>query len=212
MEENEVKVVEQTTEQPVESHEDQTEPKSRTVPLDKFLKEKERRKALEARISEIERTAADSPAKGFEEKYKALGFDDESARAIANDFAAVLAASKKAPEKDTVGEELEDLVLESEWYDDAKAFEKEIREAIRSGRAPDVKSAYTIVRDPLERAREIQNRGRAAPKAQPSSATPPAVPSDALTPDEKNQLAELQENMPWANWDAKSFKQFYRRN
>lgn len=197
-------------EQPVETPEVKTEQK-RTVPLEKFLAEKEKRKALERHAAELERKVSETPAKNFFEKYKALGMDDELARAMADDFAAMTTANRK-PERDIIGEELEDLTLE-EFFDDAKSFEKEIRKAIEDSRGTlDVRSAYIHVRNPSDRAREIANRGKASPalKAQPTSKPTASERSDALTPTEREDLEHLKELQPSMNWDAESYKKYVR--
>jgi hypothetical protein len=147
------------------------------------------------------------------EKYKSAGFDDEAALLIARDFAKY-AGQNKSPERDVIGEELEDLILESDFYDDAKAYEKEIRaEIVKSNGALDVKAAYVRVRDPSARAMEIANRNKATPaslKAQPVS-RPSAPTGDALSETEREELATLKQIFPFQKWDANSYRT-YKRN
>ena len=201
------------TETPVEPVEAVAEQKERSVPLNKFLSEKEKRKAVERELAEYKRKADESPTKNYLEKYKALGFDEDAAKAIAEDLAALSAKTAKKDERDIIGEELDDMVLEDEFFDDAKSFEKEIRQAIldSNGRL-DARAAYLKVRSPSERARELANRGRAAPatmKAQPVS-TQSAVKSDALTDEDRKNMEKMKELMPEFGWTAETYKKFYR--
>lgn len=205
------KVVEETTEQPVEVHETQTEQKPKTVPLDKFLSEKARRKDLERRIAELEKRNTEEPTAKYVEKYTALGFDEAAARQIAEDFAHITRQNAKKEERDVIGEEIADLVIESEFFDDAKAFEKEIRDAIAKGDATDVRSAYLRVRDPDQRAMEIASRRKATVTTKAMPVSKPAEPkSDALTEDERAELEVLKRTQDWMDWDADSYKKYVR--
>lgn len=197
-------------ETPVETPEVSAEPKEKTVPLNKFLSEKQKRKELERRLAEMERRSAEDPAQKFVEKYKSLGFDEDAAKAIAEDFAHIIKQTAAKP-KDTLGEEIEDLVEEHEFFDDAKSWEKEIREAIASGKASTPREAYLLIRDPDERAREIANRGSAPKTNKAMPVSKPAEPkSDALTAEEREELEEMKRVQPWAKWDADSYKRFAR--
>ena len=205
-EDEEVVVEETIEEQPVEVPETKPEPK--TVPLSKFLSEKDKRKALEREIAELRAKSNSDPTKQDFEELVEAGFDESAAKLFASKFAAL--RGRDEPKRDIIGEELDDLILE-EFFDDAKTYEKEIREAIeKSHGALDVRSAYVKVRDPSERAREIANRERKAPtKAQPVS-RPAESKSDALTESEKAELKKLQMMMPDSKWDADSYKKYAR--
>lgn len=201
-------VIVQETEQeatPVEVPETQPEPKEKTVPLNKFLSEKERRKSLERRIAELEKSI--SKDDGDYKEFLDLGFEEPAAKAFAAKFQKAFEAASKKTERDEIAEDIADLVEENEYYDDAKSYEKEIRELIKTGKAPDVKVAYNLVRDPIQRVQEIQNRGKAAPKPQPSSRASTPV-SDALTETEQAELKELQRTD--RTWTAESYKKFVR--
>lgn len=190
---------------PVEVPEIQPEQKEKTVPLNKFLSEKERRKNLERRIAELEKSIPKDD--GDYREFLDLGFEEQTAKVLSAKFQKAFEVASKKTERDEIAEDIEDLIVENEYYDDAKSYEKEIRELIKTGKAPDVKVAYNLVRDPIQRVQEIQNRGKAAPKPQPSSrASTPT--SDALTETEQAELKELQRTDK--TWTAESYKRFVR--
>jgi len=209
-EDEEKEIIEGDATEVVETAEpEEVKPKERTVPLNTFLSEKERRKALERRLAELEALSVPKEEEELVTKYTKAGFDEEAARMIAKDFARL--ATRQKVEHDVVAEELDDLVLESDFYDDAKTYEKEIRaEIAKSG--CDVKTAYIRVRDPAQRAMEIANRTKspAALKAQPTS-KPSAPTGNALTEAERDELKMMQTAFPWQKWDADSYRTYKRK-
>ena len=187
----------------------------KTVPLDKYIGEKARRKELEKKLAELSNKADDVEAAFFKKYKDTLGFDEPVARELAKDMAAAQRKPKE-PERDEIAEEISDLTLEDEFYDDAKVFESDIRkliaDAASKGRDMDVKTAYLKVRNPSDRVAEILRRRTAAPdKSQPKPSGGNSIKqSEALTEQDRRVLKQLQDRDPKANWNADSYRKYIK--
>jgi hypothetical protein len=199
--EDEVVVAE--TEAPVEQP---VEAPKKTVPLDKYLAAKERAKAAERRLKELEKDDIDPGM--FEKYHKTLGFDENVARELAKD----LGARSKKEERDEIAEELDDLAGEDDFYDDAKVYEKQVRALMASGKAGDVRTAYLMSINPAERAKEIARRKDAAPdRSQPKPSAGSAVKAtEALTAQDRKVLTMLQEREPNGGWNADTYRKYMK--
>lgn len=182
----------------------------KTVPLDKYIGEKTRRKELEKKLSELSAKTDDIEAAFFKKYHETLGFDEPVAKELAKDMAA---AQRKTTVVDDIDDEIADLAEEDEFFDDAKVFATDIRKLIADakskGKDMDVKTAYLKVRNPSERVQEILRR-KAADKSQPRSTGSPAKAVEPLDEADRRVLKTLQERQPDAGWNADTYRKYMK--
>lgn len=148
------------------------------IPRVKYVEEKKKRQAIEAENEalriQLQELKGDTQEKEFNDYYQAkkqkyinMGYEEDLATGFAEDmleqYKMVKGISKSEPKESPVDKELLEIMklkTESEYYDNADAFKKEIKEKmVKFGVT--AKTAYNMIVEPESRQKELIQRQRA---------------------------------------------------
>lgn len=206
---NEATENEQDESTELEETQEESKPKSKDVPLSRFLEEKQKRKELEKRLRNYE----NNELKGkFKEKWLGKGFEDDYAEEQANIEYRIHLQDQKLREME-IDSEISDLAKDDDYFADAISYKSEIKAKMKEKNLS-AEEAYLILRK-KSRDRELatdneqkeilrkRSDGVKQNNLTSSSASPKnPYPLDAA---DKKALAGLQRMQPDAGWTAEKF-------
>lgn len=194
------------------------EQKEESVPLKKYLSEKQRRKEIEKKLREIEDKSIDTEIinkrNALKDKYIKAGYDEELSNMLAEDMTAVLSEAKKVAKKDadaTFKEDIFDLAESDSFYEDATAYETQLIPLMKKGFTAE--EAYIKLRGNA-RMREVMlnkeqvsavKRKEIESKKVATSTSSKANNPYPLDDRDKKALKQLQESFPDAGWTSEKY-------
>jgi len=229
----EIEDLEEIDEESDESEEEEDDKKEESVPLSKFLETKNQLKEYKKKAAQYEEKELDNSMLKKKEsiikKWKAKGYDDDFAEAMAEDIISVMADNinikKQSSFESTINEELEDLSNSDPFFSDAKSYKKDISKYMQKMKKKDVditlEEAYMHVRGVKGRLKEVRtdieqrnlySKQKKSQKAVSNSNSSAVKDTYKLDKNDREALRGLKKAQPDKNWTEEKYFKMMKKN